>query len=99
MSRLLTLDDAIARVLERVEPLPADDVPVRDALARILAEDAGAAVDVPSFPSSAMDGFAVRAADTPARLPVVARIAAGRPAERELAPGEAMEISTGGVVP
>src|SRR5690242_4805122 len=46
-----------------------------------------------------MDGFAVRAADTPGRLPVVARIAAGRPAERPLAAGEAMGIATGGVVP
>jgi molybdopterin molybdotransferase len=46
-----------------------------------------------------MDGFAVRAADTPGRLPVVFRIAAGRPATRALAPGEAMGIATGGVVP
>ena len=46
-----------------------------------------------------MDGFALRAADTPGRLPVVARIAAGVPAPRALAPGEAMGIATGGVVP
>ena len=46
-----------------------------------------------------MDGFALRAADTPGTLPVVARIAAGRPAERELQAGEAMAIATGGVVP
>ena len=46
-----------------------------------------------------MDGFALRAADTPGRLPVVARIAAGRPAPSALAPGEAMGIATGGVVP
>jgi molybdopterin molybdotransferase len=46
-----------------------------------------------------MDGYAVRAADTPGRLPVVARIAAGRPAESALGAGEAMAISTGGVVP
>jgi molybdopterin molybdotransferase len=46
-----------------------------------------------------MDGFAVRSADTPGRLPVVARIAAGVPAPRGLAPGEAMAIATGGVVP
>ncbi|MGZ4290296.1 MAG: molybdopterin molybdotransferase MoeA, partial [Gaiellaceae bacterium] len=47
----------------------------------------------------AMDGYAVRAADLPGRLPVVGQVAAGRPAERPLAPGEAMAISTGGVVP
>jgi molybdopterin molybdotransferase len=46
-----------------------------------------------------MDGFAVRAADLPGRLPIVFRIAAGLPADRPLAPGEAMEISTGGAVP
>jgi molybdopterin molybdotransferase len=46
-----------------------------------------------------MDGFAVRAADTPGRLPIVGRVAAGRPATRPLEPGEAMGIATGGVVP
>ena len=58
-----------------------------------------ALVDLPPFASSAMDGFAVRAADLPGTLPVVERIAAGRPAQRALEAGEAMEISTGGVVP
>src|SRR5688500_19785384 len=46
-----------------------------------------------------MDGFALRSADTPGSLPVVARIAAGSPAPRPLRPGEAMGIATGGVVP
>src|SRR5438094_3931949 len=46
-----------------------------------------------------MDGFALRAADTPGTLPIVARVAAGRPAPRALAAGEAMAIATGGVVP
>jgi molybdopterin molybdotransferase len=65
----------------------------------VLAEDALAAIDLPRFPSSAMDGFALRAADTPGSLPIVARIAAGRPAPRPLESGEAMTIATGGVVP
>ncbi len=65
----------------------------------MLAEPARAAVDLPPFPSSAMDGFALRSADTPGVLPVVARIAAGRPAGRDLEAGEAMGIATGGVVP
>jgi molybdopterin molybdotransferase len=99
MAELLTLDDAIACVLERARPLDAEDVPVREALGRVLADDARALVDLPPFPSSAMDGFAVRAADTPGRLRVVARIAAGRPAEGPVRPGEAMGIATGGVVP
>jgi molybdopterin molybdotransferase len=99
MSGLLTIEEALARVLERVEPLEAEQVELAAAAGRVLAEDVLATVDLPPFPSSAMDGFAVRAADTPGSLPVVARIPAGRPAERPLAAGEAMEISTGGVVP
>jgi molybdopterin molybdotransferase len=55
--------------------------------------------DLPPFDSSAMDGYAVRAADTPGRLTVVGQSAAGQPAAEELRAGEAMVISTGAVVP
>jgi molybdopterin molybdotransferase len=96
---LLTVEDALARVLERARTLPAEPVPLEEAAGRVLAEDALAVVDLPRFPSSAMDGFALRAVDTPGTLPVAARIAAGRPAPRALAAGEAMAIATGGVVP
>jgi molybdopterin molybdotransferase len=96
---LLTIEEAQRLILERVRPLPAQRVRVEEAAGRILAESARAVVDLPPFPSSAMDGFALRAGDTPGRLPVVERIAAGRPATRELEPGEAMAIATGGVVP
>lgn len=99
MAELLTVEEALARVLEHVRPLPAEPVPIDEAAGRVLAEDAAAVVDLPRFPSSAMDGFALRAADTPGRLPVVARIAAGRPSTRPLGVGEAMGIATGGVVP
>jgi molybdopterin molybdotransferase len=99
MAELLSLAEAQARVLERVTPLDAEPVPVAGAAGRVLANDARAIVDLPPFPSSAMDGFALRAADTPGRLPVVARIAAGVPAGRPLGAGEAMAIATGGVVP
>jgi molybdopterin molybdotransferase len=99
VSGLLTVDEALERVLARVVPLPAEPVPLDDAAGRVLAEPALAVVDLPRFPSSAMDGFAVRAADTPGTLPVVARITAGRPAARALAEGEAMAVATGGVVP
>jgi len=99
MAELLSLAEAQARVLERVTPLPAETVPIAEAAGRVVAEDARAAVDLPPFPSSAMDGFALRAGDTPGRLPVVARIAAGVPAPRPLDAGEAMAIATGGVVP
>ncbi len=96
---LLTIDEALALVLGNVTPLEAEDVPLADAAGRVLAERARSAIDLPPFPSSAMDGFALRAADAPGTLPIVARIAAGRPALRPLEPGEAMAIATGGVVP
>ncbi len=99
VGELLTVEEALARVLERVRPLPAEAVPLAEAAGRVLAEDARAAIDLPRFPSSAMDGFALRAADTPGTLPVAVRIAAGRPSPRALGAGEAMGIATGGVVP
>ncbi len=99
MAELLTIEQALARVLERASPLPAESVPLAAAAGRFLAEAAVAATDLPPFPSSAMDGFVIRSADTPATLEIVARIAAGSPAGRALERGEAMGISTGGVVP
>ena len=99
VAELTSVEDALDLVLARVRPLPAEPVALADAAGRVLAEDGVAAIDLPRFASSAMDGFALRSADTPGRLPVVARVAAGRPAGRALSPGEAMAISTGGVVP
>src|SRR5438876_885653 len=99
MTELLSLAEAQARVLERARPLDGERVALASAGGRYVAENARAVVDLPPFPSSAMDGYALRAADTPGRLPVVARIAAGAPATRALGSGEAVGIATGGVVP
>jgi len=99
MADLLAVDEALVRVLAHAQPLPAVHAVLADAYGRILAEPASASIDLPPFPSSAMDGFALRAADTPGTLPVAARVAAGRPAAARLAPGQAMGIATGGVVP
>ncbi len=96
---LLSLDQAQALVLERARPLAPEAVPLAAAAGRILAEPALAAVDLPPFRSSAMDGYALRSADTPGELRVAFRIAAGAPATRALEAGEAMAIATGGVVP
>jgi molybdopterin molybdotransferase len=96
---LLSIDEALERILARARPLEAEEVPLAAGAGRVLAAAASATVDLPPFPSSAMDGFALRAADVPGTLPVVERIAAGRPAGRPLAPGEAAAIATGGVVP
>lgn len=99
MGDLLTYEQAQALVLARARALPAEQVRLGEAAGRVTAAPAHAVVDLPPFASSAMDGYAVGSADTPGSLPVVERIAAGRPAPRPLGAGEAMEISTGGVVP
>jgi molybdopterin molybdotransferase len=96
---LLTVDEALARVLTCATPLPVEHVRLDQAAGRILAEGIVSQVDLPPFASSSMDGYAVRAADLPGVLRVVGRVAAGRPVLRFLGPGEAIEISTGGVVP
>ena len=82
MSDLPTIDEALALVLAHVRPLPLEDVPVASAAGRVLGEDARAVIDLPPFDSSAMDGYAVRAADTPGPLRVVGHSAAGRPERR-----------------
>jgi molybdopterin molybdotransferase len=102
MAELISIDEAQRLVLERVRPLEAERVPVERAAGRVLAEPAVAAVDLPPFASSAMDGYALRSEDTqaaPVTLPVVARVAAGQPVARPVGPGEAMAIATGGAVP
>ena len=99
MAPLLSIDDALARVLGCVRPLESERVVLADAAGRVLAEDVTAEVDLPPFRSSAMDGYALHADDAPGRLPVVFRIAAGLPSARPLDAGEAMAVSTGGTVP
>ena len=99
MASLLSFEEAQARVLAAVRPLPAELVPIAEAGGRVLAEDARARVDLPPFSSSAMDGFAVKAADLPATLPITGESAAGNPLGRPLEPGSAAAISTGAVVP
>jgi molybdopterin molybdotransferase len=99
VEEILSLAEAQALVLARARPLDPETVALADAASRVLAEPATAVVDLPPFRSSAMDGFALRAADTPGRLPIVFRIAAGSPAPHALEAGEAMGIATGGLVP
>jgi molybdopterin molybdotransferase len=96
---LRTLDEALGLVLERVQPLPAETVPLAQAHGRVVAEPALARVDLPPFASSAMDGFACRAAETPGRLAIASRIAAGDTVQDALPPGSAAGIATGAEVP
>ncbi|HVY57622.1 MAG TPA: gephyrin-like molybdotransferase Glp [Xanthobacteraceae bacterium] len=99
---LLSVADALARVLEGAEPLAAEDVPLAEAQGRVLAADLAALRSQPPTDVSAMDGYAVRAADVaqcPARLKVIGEVAAGRPFCKTVGPGEAARIFTGGVLP
>ena len=99
MDALLSLEDAQAKVLAAVAAPVAETVPIDAAAGRVTAEPTQSFVDLPPFASSAMDGFAVRAADVPGTLTVVEEVAAGSPSGRALPAGDAMAISTGGVVP
>jgi molybdopterin molybdotransferase len=99
---LIPVSDALAKVLDGVTPLPAETVKLADAFGRVLAEDLTALRTQPPAPLSAMDGYAVRAADAatvPAQLTVIGEVAAGRPFQGRIGPGQAARIFTGGVVP
>ncbi len=99
---MIPLEEAMAFVLAGCEPLPPRPVPRDEAVGCVLAQDVRAGEDVPPFPNTAMDGYAVRAvdvADAPVVLPVVGEVAAGHPASRPLGPGEAMRIFTGAPIP
>lgn len=99
MAELLSVEDARARILERCRPLPGERVPVTEAAGRVVAEDARARTDLPPFPSSAMDGYAIRAADAPATFPIAFEVPAGRASRAALPAGAAAAIATGGAVP
>jgi len=103
---LTGLERARGIVLERAAPLAAEQVPLEEALGRILAEEVRSDEPVPGFDSSAMDGFAVRTEDTqgatasaPSELRIAGESRAGRPAASPLLPGDAYQISTGAMIP
>jgi molybdopterin molybdotransferase len=96
---LLTFEEAQARILSAACPLPSEPVRIAEGAGRVLAEDARSTVDLPPFPSSAMDGYAVRSVDLPGTLRVVGESAAGVPFAETLGAGDAVAISTGAVVP
>ena len=103
---MMTVEEARAAILARFSPLPAEAIAVTDALGRVLAEDAVAAEDLPSFANSAMDGYALLAADslgagdaTPRRLALAGEVPAGSIYDGMLQPGAAVRILTGAPVP
>jgi len=103
---MLSLEEALERVLAAFEPLPPERVPVLEALDRVLAADVYADMDIPPLANTAMDGYAVRCDDTggarpgaPRRLRVVADLAAGYVLDQPIQPGTAVRIMTGAPVP
>jgi len=96
---LVAAGEAADTVLENTPVLGAEEVSLAGALGRVLAGDLFAPADLPPFPSSAVDGFAMRAADGGKTLHIAGESAAGRPFGSPLAPGSAVRILTGGVVP
>ncbi|HLH46359.1 MAG TPA: gephyrin-like molybdotransferase Glp [Acidimicrobiales bacterium] len=103
---MIPLEDARARVLADCPPLRAAEVPLAEALGLVLAEDVDSGEAVPPFASSAMDGYAVLAADVagasheaPARLRIVGTLAAGAAPTTPVRPGEAVRIMTGAPFP
>jgi molybdopterin molybdotransferase len=98
---MLTVAEAHARLMQLFTPVGVERVPLRAAAGRVLAEDAVAGRDQPPFPASAMDGYAIRAADAVdgARLRVTGVSTAGAGFDGAVGPGEAVRIFTGAPVP
>lgn len=101
---MIPVEEALARILADIQPLPAETVSLPAALGRVLAEELTARVSQPPADVSAMDGYAVRAADLaadslPARLRVIGESAAGSGFEGAVASGEAVRIFTGAPLP
>ncbi len=99
---LIAVEEALARVLGGAKPLSAERVATAEAHGRVLSENLAALRTHPPADVSAMDGYAVRAADVvnvPARLKLIGEVAAGRIFDGTVGTGEAARILTGGVVP
>lgn len=104
---MISFSEALRIVLEEIrEPRPTETTPLVLSAGRILAEDIVAPINLPEDPNSAMDGYAVRAADlegaaesSPVRLKVIGEISAGGPFDGRVEEGEAVRIMTGGLLP
>jgi molybdopterin molybdotransferase len=103
---MLTVEEALERILAEITRLGRETVALPEALGRVLAQPIASAESVPPFANSAMDGYALRSADTrgasqphPRRLRLIGTVQAGSVAERPVGPGEAMRILTGAPLP
>ncbi|MEO6577685.1 MAG: gephyrin-like molybdotransferase Glp [Candidatus Limnocylindria bacterium] len=97
---MLTVEDALARLLEGIRPTESDRVPLAESHGRAPADGTiSAGMDVPPFPNSAMDGFAVRSADGRTERSIIGESRAGGPPAPAVALGNAVRIMTGAPVP
>jgi molybdopterin molybdotransferase len=98
---MMSVDEAVQRVMRAFAPLPSEKIPLTEALGRVLAHDMIATLDHPPAPMSAMDGYAVRTGDARvgAELTVIGEAPAGRPFAGRVGANQAVRIFTGGVVP
>jgi molybdenum cofactor synthesis domain-containing protein len=96
---VISLQDAQSFILDAVTPLAPRKVPVEDTRGLVLAADVIATEPVPPFANTGMDGYAVRAGDTPGRLRVVGELPAGRAPTTPVGDGEAIRIMTGAPMP
>jgi len=106
IATMISVDEALERILKHFEPLEPEEVEILEALDRVLAEDVCSDMSIPPFANSAMDGYAVQADDTvgasrehPVTLRVVADVAAGYTTEVKVAPGTTIRIMTGAPLP
>jgi molybdopterin molybdotransferase len=103
---VISVDQALEKVLEHIDVLEAEERPILDCLGQVLAEDVFSTINIPPLDNSAMDGYAVRSADThgashksPRILRVIDTVAAGAVSQSEVEPGTAIRIMTGAPVP
>lgn len=97
---MLSVEEARDRILATARLTDPESVPLREAAGRVPASfSVTAAVDVPPFANSAMDGFALRAADAPADLRLIGEVAAGESSLPNVAPGTTVRIMTGATLP
>ena len=99
---MISADQALQIVLENAAPLGVERIPIVEAASRVLAEDISSPRDIPGFDNSAMDGYAVRAADlaraseaSPVKLTVIETVGAGKMPTRRISAGEAVRTMTG----
>ncbi len=103
---LITVEDALSRILKNIAPVQEETVPLVQSFGRVLSQPIVSTINVPPFANSAMDGYAVIAADTqsatrqsPVTLKIIDNIPAGETSTKEVTPGTAARIMTGAPMP